>query len=79
MKVEVRLFAYLDKYLPSNARGKRATLELSNSTRADTIIKQLGIPEELASIVLVNGIHSSSETELKEGDVVSFFPPIAGG
>jgi molybdopterin converting factor small subunit len=33
----------------------------------------------MPKIILVNGIHGTKGQTLKEGDVVSIFPPVAGG
>ncbi|MFQ5793322.1 MAG: MoaD/ThiS family protein, partial [Acidobacteriota bacterium] len=43
------------------------------------VIQRLGIPEDIATITLVNGHDASSEQILNEGDTVSMFPPLAGG
>ncbi|MBI4531808.1 MAG: MoaD/ThiS family protein [Candidatus Latescibacteria bacterium] len=83
MKVEVRLFAYFDRYLPSGGEGKRAVLDLPESARASTVIQRLGIPEDEGDytpyVLLVNGVQAHPCVRLSEGDVVSIFPPLAGG
>jgi molybdopterin converting factor small subunit len=83
MKIEVRLFAYFDRYLPSGAEGKRAIIDLPESVKVETVVKQLGIPEDegdyMPYVLLVNGIQAHSHVRLKEGDIVSIFPPLAGG
>jgi molybdopterin converting factor small subunit len=33
----------------------------------------------MPKIILVNGVHGKNDQVLKEGDVVSIFPPVAGG
>ena len=37
------------------------------------------IPAEEVSILLINGFHSKPEDPVKDGDVVSLFPPVGGG
>ena len=45
----------------------------------DELLDKLSIPPRITNIVMVNGVHKDRKTELNEGDVVSVFPPIAGG
>jgi molybdopterin converting factor small subunit len=39
----------------------------------------LKIPESIPMITLVDGIHRTSEESLHPGEVLSVFPPVAGG
>jgi molybdopterin converting factor small subunit len=39
----------------------------------------LQIPESIPMIPLVNGIHQKFEDPVHSGDVLSLFPPVAGG
>jgi molybdopterin converting factor small subunit len=79
MKVSVKLFATLTKYLPPGTEKKTALLDLQDGATTDDIVKTLGIPENHVHLILVNGKHASKGTALHDGAVVSFFPPIAGG
>lgn len=79
MKVEVRLFANLAKLLPPGSQKKRATLTVRKGTTVDDLLDKLNIPSRVTNIVMVNGVQGDREAELNEGDVVSVFPPIAGG
>ena len=79
MKVEVRLFANLAKLLPPGSQKKRATMTVKKGRTVDDLLGKLNIPPRVTNIVMVNGVHQDRETELNEGDVVSVFPPIAGG
>ncbi|MGQ9630401.1 MAG: MoaD/ThiS family protein [bacterium] len=79
MKIEVRLFAGLRKYLPGGSSGKSTTLEVPPGTTLKDIIRQLKIPEDMPRIIMLNGNQAPLDKELKDGDVVSLFPPIAGG
>ena len=79
MKVEVRLFANLAKLLPPGSQKKRATMTIKKGTTVDDLLDKLNIPPKITNIIMVNGVHRDRKTELKEGDVVSVFPPIAGG
>ncbi len=79
MKVEVRLFANLAKLLPPGSQKKRATITVKKGTTVADLLDKLEIPLRVTNIVMVNGVHKDRETELEEGDVISVFPPIAGG
>jgi len=79
VKVEVRLFANLAKLLPPGSQNKRATVTVKKGTSVDDLLNKLSIPPKITNIIMVNGVHKDRKTELSEGDVVSVFPPIAGG
>ena len=79
MKVEVRLFANLAKLLPPGSQNKRATITIKKGATIEQLMEKMNIPPKITNVVMVNGVHKKRETELEEGDVVSMFPPIAGG
>ncbi len=79
MKVEVRLFANLAKLLPPGSQKKRTTMTVKKGTTIVDLLDKLKIPMRVTNIVMINGVHKDKKTELEEGDVVSVFPPIAGG
>jgi molybdopterin converting factor small subunit len=79
MEVKVKLFATLRDYLPKGSDGKSCQMEIDEKMTIEQIITQLKIPEEIPKIILVNGLQGSMDQTLKEGDVLSIFPPVAGG
>jgi molybdopterin converting factor small subunit len=79
MKVEVKLFANLRDYLPAGSDKYTCSLELEEGTTVGQVLKRLKIPESMPTIILVNGIHRKAEEALHPGDVLSVFPPVAGG
>jgi len=79
MEVKVKLFATLRDYLPKGSDGKSCQMEINEKMPIEQIITQLKIPEEIPKIILVNGLQGSMDQTLKEGDVLSIFPPVAGG
>ena len=79
MKVEVRLFANLARLLPPGSQNKRAKMTVRKGSTVDDLLDKLSIPPRVTNIVMINGVHKDRKTELEEGDVVSVFPPIAGG
>ena len=79
MTIEIRLFATLAQFLPPDSRSGIATLDLPEGTSVGDVIAALGIPPALPYIVLVNGQDVDTDHGLTPGDVVSVFPPLAGG
>jgi sulfur carrier protein ThiS len=83
MKMYIEFYASLMKYLPpGNARFRRE-VKVEDSLILNRLIKRYHILPEEAHIVLVNGLFVCGEDrdvrELQEGDVVSIWPPVAGG
>lgn len=78
IKIEVRLFATLAAYVPGGG-GNAATIELPGGATVGHLVQVLAIPDDLPRITLVNGRNAESEEPLASGDVVSLFPPLAGG
>lgn len=77
MKIEVQLYATLRAYGPS----KEATsmLDVHVNCTIQELFEMLMIPDNVESIVLVNGRPAAGESRLKEGDRIVLFPPAAGG
>ncbi len=79
MEIEVKLFATLRDYLPQGSSRFSCKMEVDGHTRVQDVLLKLKIPEEMPKIILVNGIHGKNDQILKDGDVLSVFPPVAGG
>ena len=79
MRVEVRLFATLATFLPVDGRDGRAELDIPEGSTVTDVAARLGIPADLARVVLVNGRDVGTEARLTARDVVTIFPPLAGG
>lgn len=72
--IEVRLFATLRE-----GREKICHFDASEVSCAADILERLGIPAADVAILLINGFHSKPESPVKDGDLLSMFPPVAGG
>ena len=72
--IEVRFFATL-----RDGRGKVAGIPAAGVSTAYDLLRRFEIPTEEVSILLINGFHSKPEDPVKDGDVVSLFPPVGGG
>jgi sulfur-carrier protein len=79
MDVEVRLFANFRDYLPAGNDSFGVKRSLDNPITVDELIQQMGLPEDVPKIIIVNGLHADFDYVVKDGDVVSIFPPLAGG
>ena len=77
MQVTVELQAYLGQYSPS---GEAVfPYDLPDGATVQTLVRQLNVPEELASVIVLNERSGDFEDVLHEGDRVTLIPPIAGG
>ncbi len=83
MTLTVKLYALLGDYLPPGTRGHEMSLEIEPGTTVAQVIGQLGIPERMAHLVLVDGTYVGPEERasrvLREGEVLAIWPPVAGG
>lgn len=83
MKVTVKLFALLGRYLPPGAADNQAALEVADGATPATVIDSLNLPREYCHLVLVNGHYvEPSQREslaLEDNDVLAIWPPVAGG
>ncbi len=77
MRVQVELQAYLDKYSPNGA--SQFELELPEGATVDALLRRLGIPDNMAQVIIVNNENADFDRALQEGDRVVIIPPLAGG
>ena len=77
--VRARLYASLRKYQPGLGHGESVSVELREGSRVSDLLERLGIPETETKQVFVNGVVRPLDHELKDGEEVGIFPPIAGG
>lgn len=74
MEIEVRLFA---SFRVGRFKSKRFIID--DKTKIIDILNILNIRQEELGIVLVNGKYSSIDANLNDNDVLTIFPPVAGG
>jgi molybdopterin converting factor small subunit len=80
MKIELRLFASLRKQLPPGSPRGKCDLDLPDGTTIGDLLVRMSIPRASAQMILVNGDHDRDfARRLSAGDVLSIFPPVAGG
>ena len=82
-KATIKLFASLSEHLPPGAKQNAIEVRLANGTTIGAALADLQVPEALCHLVLLNGIFvppaRRQTTAIAEGDVVSVWPPVAGG
>ena len=83
MKVVVKLYAMLDKYLPPGASDNQVATEVAPGASVAPVLAGFGLPPEMCHLVLVNGVFvppsERAAFPLKEGDHLAVWPPVAGG
>ena len=87
MRIRIKLYASLDKYLPEGTAegptGNEADMDAPTGARVSDVINQLGVPGELCHLVLVNGVFIPAGErdghELSKEDHLAVWPPVAGG
>ena len=84
MHIQLKLFASLGDYLPSQQRdGNQVQLTLPEGSTLTEVIERFALPPQLVHLVLVNGRYIEPDQRpthaLQEGDALAIWPPIAGG
>lgn len=83
MNATIKLFASLSEHLPPGAKQNAIQVRLRNGTTIGAALADLRVPEAMCHLVLLNGIFvppaQRPTTAIAEGDVVSVWPPVAGG
>lgn len=83
MKVTLKMFAMLDRYLPAGAQDNAVDVEIDDGTTAADLIARFNLPPEMCHLVLLNGDYLQPDQRgvraLANEDVVAVWPPIAGG
>ena len=82
-KATIKLFASLAEYLPPGAEYNAVEVKLENGTTIGAALADMKVPEGMCHLVLLNGIFvppgQRDSTAIADGDVVSVWPPVAGG
>jgi sulfur carrier protein ThiS len=79
MKIIVRLYATLCRYIPGTVAGIPFDIELPDGSTVAYLIGKLEIPEGGVKVAFVNGRTQPPDRVLKQGDEVGIFPPVGGG
>ena len=75
MRIELRLYASLARYMPSGD----GNMEVVAGSSVRTVLEELRVPLKEVKMIFLNGLHAKGDELLNEGDRVGVFPPVAGG
>ncbi len=73
--VTLKLYATLHVFLPSAGEE----VPIAAGTTVGDLLRRIGVPEEKAQLVFVDGIKGALSTPLQGGERVGIFPPVGGG
>ena len=83
MQITLKLYASLMPYLPETDQRHAVDIQINAADSPHQVIDGLGIPREMAHLVVVNGIFVCGEERdshaFQEGDVLAIWPEVAGG
>ncbi|MEM4724530.1 MAG: MoaD/ThiS family protein [Candidatus Hadarchaeum sp.] len=79
MRITVKLYATLRRYKPGLAPGAGFSLDVPPGATVSQVVEQLGIPDGVALVPMVNNEAQGLDYVLAEGDTLHLFPPVAGG
>ena len=83
MKVELKLYASLSRYLPNGAVDHKVVLDVAEGMTPSQLIEDMKLPPESCFLVLVNGVFvppgERATRAMNPGDALAIWPRIAGG
>ena len=83
MKIRIKLYAALGKYLPDGAVKNEADMDVADGASPEDAFNALSVPLEQCHLVLINGLFvpptERATRSLVEGDHLAAWPPVAGG
>ncbi|SEO56374.1 sulfur carrier protein ThiS [Aquisalimonas asiatica] len=83
IRLQIKLFASLHVYLPAGAERNEVTAEYPAGITPNALLAELGVPREMAHLVLRNGVYikpgERDQPVLVDGDAFAVWPPVAGG
>ncbi len=78
MRVKVKVFATLGRYIAGRAPGEPFDIELSDGATLAELLGRIGVPQDEVKVAFVNARARSLDWRLQAEDEVGIFPPIAG-
>lgn len=79
MRVAVVCFGAMRDYLPDDADGNRAFVDVSENATVADLVDVLGAPRRLVHALLVDGVQGDLARGLHEGAEVTLMPSFSGG
>ena len=83
MKITLKLYAMLSRYLPPGTKDNQIDIEVEDNATPASVLAKYMVPPENCHLVLINGVFVAPGQrelhQLNENDAVAVWPPIAGG
>ena len=83
MRIRIKLYAALGKYLPASAVKNEADIEMVEGATPNIALSFMSVPLEQCHLVLINGLFvppiERATRTLVDGDHLAAWPPVAGG
>jgi molybdopterin converting factor small subunit len=73
--ITLKLYATLQTLLPAAGEDIIVTPGMT----IQDLLRQIGLPEEKAQLIFIDGVKGDLLTTLKGGERVGIFPPVGGG
>ena len=82
MKITLKLYTKLGKYLPENSLKNQAIVEIEENCDVERVLDKYGVPSDQRYLVMVNGVHIMPEERatkaLSKSDSLAVWPPTTG-
>lgn len=80
MQITLKLMGVLRSKLPPDAVKGKANMEVNEGMTINQLLEQLDISSGHVHLVMLNDdMVEDADVSLSEGDVLTVFPPVAGG
>lgn len=83
MRITVTSSGILTQYLPANASGNSAQIDIDDDASPVDVMRSLGFPEDGKYLVILNGTlvptAQRPTQQLAENDELMIMPPLKGG
>lgn len=73
--VTLKLYASLQAFAPAGGD----TVTVLPGTTIQDLLRRIGLPEDQARLIFVDGVRGELQTILSGGERVGIFPPVGGG
>jgi sulfur carrier protein ThiS len=79
MKVRVKLYGTLGKYMPGYEISNGIEVEIPDGGKVKDILSVLHMPESQGVVVVIGGSIMTPDYTLHDGTLVSLLQPLSGG
>ena len=73
--INIKLFATLKRFTPVSSDS----YPIEPGTTVRNLFQQLGVPEDEAKLIFIDGKKGNLASTLRGGERVGIFPPVGGG